>query len=194
MPRAVRVGLSVGLRVVLVALLLYGATHQSVPRYHGKAFPARLVAYSLLTSIVPAIWLIRGRRETYPFAIDQLVIVPFLFDAIGNTLNLYDRIWWWDKLEHGVNWAVLVGAVSLALAHTTLGRIERAALAIGFGAVAGIVWELAEYVTFIRGNPSALAGAYTDTLGDLLCDLTGATVAAAAFVLLSRRASPARAR
>ncbi len=40
------------------------------------------------------------------------------------------------------------------------------ALAVGFGAVTAILWEFAEYFTFIRGSPE-IETAYTDTLGDL---------------------------
>jgi hypothetical protein len=58
----------------------------------------------------------------------------------------------------------------------------------GFGAITAVLWEFAEYVTFIRNSP-ALATAYEDTLGDLGLGLTGATVAAAitAFALYGRR-------
>ena len=41
-----------------------------------------------------------------------------------------------------------------------------AGLGPSFGAVSGIVWETAEYFTFVRNSPE-LATAYTDTLGDL---------------------------
>lgn len=62
-----------------------------------------------------------------------------------------------------------------------------AGLALGFGAVSGIIWEIAEYFTFIRNSPE-LATAYTDTLGDLSLDLGGALLAAVltAFVLRTR--------
>jgi hypothetical protein len=43
--------------------------------------------------------------------------------------------------------------------------VTTAALAVGFGGVTAILWEFAEYFTFIRGSPE-LATAYTDTLGD----------------------------
>ena len=58
-------------------------------------------------------------------------------------------------------------------------------LAVGFGAVTAVLWEFAEYWTFIR-NPHELATAYTDTLGDLALGLTG-SVAALLTVWLARR-------
>jgi hypothetical protein len=49
-----------------------------------------------------------------------------------------------------------------------------------------IVWELLEYVTFIR-NSSEKATAYTDTLGDLSLGLGGSIVAALIVALYHRR-------
>ena len=48
---------------------------------------------------------------------------------------------------------------------------------IGFGAVTAILWEFAEYFTFIRGGPKEKT-AYTDTLGDLAGGLAGSALAA----------------
>ena len=59
-----------------------------------------------------------------------------------------------------------------------MGRLNRFALGVGFGAVTAIGWELAEYITFIKDSPE-LATAYTDTLGDLLLGTTGAIIASA---------------
>jgi isoaspartyl peptidase/L-asparaginase-like protein (Ntn-hydrolase superfamily) len=58
-----------------------------------------------------------------------------------------------------------------------LGRLNTAALALGFGALTAILWEIAEYFTFIRDSPEEET-AYTDTLGDLALGTTGALVAA----------------
>jgi hypothetical protein len=60
------------------------------------------------------------------------------------------------------------------------------ALAVGFGAVTAVLWEFAEYVTFIRKSPE-LDTAYTDTLGDLALGLSGSVLAA----LVTARIIPA---
>jgi hypothetical protein len=184
-----KVAAVIGLRVALLALLIYGVARPDLPQFHGKGIVLRLVLYPLLTSVVPLVWLLRGRRDPYPYDVDALIILPFLFDSGGNALDLYDRIWWWDKLEHAVNWFVLVAAITLLLGRTNLGTYEAAGLAVGFGAVAAIVWELGEYVAFIRDNPRELRTAYTNTLGDLLWGgLVGSfTGAAAATAVRARR-------
>ena len=58
-------------------------------------------------------------------------------------------------------------------------------LVLGFGAVTHILWELAEYLTFIRGGPEE-ATAYTDTLGDLTLSLTGSLIGALIVTLFAR--------
>jgi hypothetical protein len=182
-----QLALVLALRAVLLALLIYGVARPDLPQFHGKGIVLRLIFYPLLTCVVPAVWLARRRRGRYPFAVDALLVLPFISDSGGNALNLYDRIWWWDKLEHGVNWCVLVAAIALLASRTRVRRPELAGLAIGFGAAAGIVWELAEYVGFIRTNDMELRIAYTNTLGDLLWDLVGSIVAGVLVARFARR-------
>ncbi len=47
-----------------------------------------------------------------------------------------------------------------------------------------ILWEFAEYFTFIRGS-AEISTAYTDTLGDLALGLSGSVVAGLATVTLA---------
>ena len=125
--------------------------------------------------VVPVVWAARYRQAPYPFAVDILLTLPFLIDTGGNALDLYDEIEWWVDANHLVNWALLAGG---ALAWRNRVRSwETAAYVIGFGAVAAILWELAEYFAFIRRSPE-LETAYTDTLGDMALGLTGSVVAA----------------
>ena len=129
-----------------------------------------------------------GRRRSggYPYALDILLVLPFLIDVAGNALDLYDRVEWWDDANHLVNWGLLVGAFGQLLARLPVGRITGIALAIGFGAVTAVLWEFAEYFAFIRDSPER-ATAYTDTLGDLALGLTGSVVAALATASLWSR-------
>ena len=76
-----------------------------------------------------------------------------------------------------MNWALLSGGVGALLLRTRLTSWTLVGLVIGFGAVSAIVWELAEYVAFIRNSPE-LETAYEDTLGDMALGLTGAVIAA----------------
>jgi hypothetical protein len=172
--------LDVAVKLSLVLLLAFGA-FSGLERFAGKAFGWRLVGYSIAALVVPVIWAARGRRLPYPFAVDTLFVLPFLIDTIGNSLDLYDTIDWWDDANHFVNWALLSGAIAVALLRTHVRRTGLSSLVVGFGAVTAILWELGEYFAFIRNSPE-LAMAYTDTLGDLSLGLSGSTLAAAIAV------------
>jgi hypothetical protein len=173
--------LDLAVKLSLVALLAFGAL-SGLERFAGKAFGWRLVGYSIAALVVPAIWAARGRRQPYPFAADTLFVLPFLIDTVGNALDLYDTIGWWDDANHFVNWALLSGAVAVALHRTDVTRAELFFLVVGFGAVTAILWELGEYFAFIRNSPE-LETAYTDTLGDMTLGLSGATLTAAITVI-----------
>jgi hypothetical protein len=190
MKRPTAFWFDLAVKVTLVLLLAFGA-FSGLDRFAGKAFGWRLVGYSVAALLIPALWAARGRRSAYPYAADTLFVLPFLIDTIGNALNLYDTIDWWDDANHFVNWALLSGAVATLLLRTHVARAELFALVVGFGAVTAVLWEIGEYFAFIR-NSSELATAYTDTLGDLSLGLSGSTFTAAiaAFGLTRTRLRP----
>jgi hypothetical protein len=179
--------LDVVVKVALVGLLAFGA-FSGLHQFEGKAFGWRLLTYPITAAIVPLSWSVAGRRPPYPYALDVLIVSPFLVDVLGNTLDLYNSIDWWDDLNHFVNWLLLSLAVGQLLLRLRLPRLEMFVIIVGAGAVAAILWELAEYFTFIRNSPE-LATAYEDTLGDMSLGLAGSTVAAlgTATMLASRR-------
>ena len=178
-PRAwVLLAVDIGIKVALVALLGLALLFPDLPQFAGKAMQGRVLTYGLAMLLVPAIWFFRFRRHPYPVLIDILITLPFLIDVAGNALDLYDTIEWWDDANHFVTWGLLTGGVALALAFLPLGRLNRFGLAVGYAALSAIVWELAEYVTFIRDSPE-LATAYTDTLFDQILGAAGGALAAA---------------
>jgi len=177
----------VTVKALLVGLLLFAVARPDLPQFHGKAMVARALLYPLAAFLVPVVWWARGRngeaRGPYPYAIDILLTLPFLVDVAGNAANLYDTVDWWDDANHFVNWAILVAAFGQLLVRLRIGRWEAFGLAVGFGCVTAVLWEFAEYFTFIRNSPE-LRTAYTDTLGDLALGLTGSVLAAALTVTM----------
>src|SRR6187431_2112344 len=166
----------VAIKVATVGLLAWAILNPDLPQFTGKAFTARAVVYPIGLVVLPIGWSLFGRsRMAFPVVADILLGLPFLIDVAGNALDLYDTIEWWDDANHLVNWALHTAGAALALSYLPLGRLNRFALGVGFGAVTAIGWELAEYVTFIRDSPE-LATAYTDTLGDLLLGTIGAVI------------------
>jgi hypothetical protein len=183
--------LNLAVKAALVGLLALAVVRSDLPRFHNKAMAGRALTYPFAALIVPLGWWIvrrRGGSSRYPYALDILIVLPFLIDMAGNALNLYDTVTWWDDLNHLVNWALLTAGFGQLLLRLPLGRLTVGALAVGFGAVTAILWELVEYVGFIRHSPE-LATAYTDTLGDLSLGLLGSFLAAVvtAWLLWPRR-------
>ena len=66
--------------------------------------------------------------------VDTLLGLSFLIDVLGNTLDLYDSISWWDDINHYVNWAILSGALGWFLVRLPLACRVTFGLVVGFGA------------------------------------------------------------
>jgi hypothetical protein len=161
-----------------VGLLAWAVLNPDLPQFTGKAFTGRAIAYPIALLVLPIGWQLFGRRRmAFPVAADILFGLPFLIDVVGNALNLYDTIWWWDDANHLVNWALQTSAVVLLLRNGGWGYWTRVALAFGWAVTTAVLWEFAEYVTFVPGSPEA-ATAYGDTLLDLALGIAGGGIAA----------------
>jgi hypothetical protein len=171
--------LNLAAKAALISLLLFAVVRPDLPQFEGKAMEARLFTFGASAVVLPLVWLLVRPARPYPHAIDLCIVAPFLMDTAGNALDLYGSIVWFDDLMHFLTWVPWVVAFGLLLV-TYAPPVPRWALfglVAGFGAVTHILWELAEYFTFIRGGPEE-ATAYTDTLGDLTLSLTGSLVGA----------------
>jgi hypothetical protein len=183
-------------KAALIGLLIFAVVRDDLPQFQGKAMVGRALTYPISTLIVPIIFLFvwrSGRKVAYLYGLDITLGLPFLIDTAGNALNLYDTVEWWDDLNHLVNWGILSFGFGLFMVRLPLGKLTSAGLTVGFGAVTAIIWEWAEYITFIR-HSDELQTAYTDTLGDLGLGLTGSAIAAViiGWVLWPRRRESAR--
>ena len=187
---------AVGLFVATVVQLVVAATASNLPQFEDKAFGARLVVYPMLMLLAPVVWWLRrgrprrgagaeGQPARPPWDAFAVLMVPFFVDVTGNSLDLFDRVVWWDDALHLVNWfLVCLGLGLVLLPGVVAPRWVVAGLVTGGGALLAVVWELGEWYTFIRQG-TELATAYQDTLGDEVLGTTGAALAA--VVLLRRR-------
>lgn len=174
---------TVALIAATTAQLAVATFATGLPQFEGKAFGSRLVAYPLLMCVPIALWWVvgrrRGARSSLPWAAFAFICPPFLVDVTGNSLNLYDSVTWWDDANHFVNWFLLCLGIGLMLERTRPSRAWLAWLTVtGVGALLAILWELAEWYTFIRHGT-----AYTDTLGDEALGTLGAAVAGLLLVV-----------
>ncbi|MGY4767401.1 hypothetical protein ACXC9Q_10850 [Kribbella sp. CWNU-51] len=185
---------AVAAKVLLFALLLSALIWPDLSGIKGKASTARLIVYPIGAMALPLWWWAYGRAKSklhdrYPWPADLLMTLPWLIDLIGNRLNLFDTVNWWDDAMHFILWGFLTAGVLLAFAPRNLSRGLTAFVALGFGATAAVVWEIGEYFAFVR-NSTELQTAYTDTLGDLALGTLGALLAG--LILYQMRARMAR--
>ena len=181
--------------VLTMAQLLVATFATSLAQFSGKNFAARLVAYPVLMLAVPATYVVRsklrqrhgGQPIPLPWNAFALLMLPFLVDVTGNSLNLYDTVTWWDDANHFLNWFLLSCGVGLIL---TLTRVSPpwalGWLITGLGALFEVLWELGEWYAFIR-HGTELDTAYQDTLGDEALGSLGAACAGLLVALRSRR-------
>ena len=180
--------IDVGVKVATVGLLAWAVLNPDLPQFTGKAFTGRALAYPVALLVLPIGWWLFGRpRLAFPVVADILLGLPFLIDVAGNALDLYDTIEWWDDANHLVNWALHTSAVGLLLRAGGWGYWTRVALAFGWAVTTAVLWELAEYVTFVPNSPEA-ATAYADTLLDLALGMVGGAIAALVVGRLGRPA------
>jgi hypothetical protein len=165
-------------KVLLAGLLVTGALFPDVGGFAGKGMAFRLPIFFAPALVVPAIWL--RRRGGYLAALDAALTLPFLFDTAANAVGLYDHLDATDDILHFVNWVVLVGGVTATWVERSGGSSPPWLLVMaggGFGAVAIIFWEVAEYLV-MRSGVGGLDLTYADTLADLVLSTTGGTVGA----------------
>ena len=166
--------------VLTVAQLAVAEYMPGIERFADKAFGARLIAYPLLMLVVPFIWWVVVKRRHPdrhpPYGAFTLVMLPFLVDVTGNSLDLFDAVVWWDDFSHFVNWALLLTGIGLLICGTVRPAWAVVLLVTGLGAVIALGWELGEWYTFIR-HGTEIDTAYEDTLGDETLGTLGALVA-----------------
>jgi hypothetical protein len=168
----------VAVKVATVGLLAWAVLSPDLPQFQGKAFTGRAIAYPLALLVFPVGWWSFGRRRIpFPIVADILFGLPFLIDVVGNALNLYDTIDWWDDANHLVNWALHTSAVGLLLRYGEWTQATRVALAFGYAVTTAVLWEFAEFVTFVPNSPEAVT-AYADTLFDLFNGMVGGLIGA----------------
>ena len=180
----------------LAASLLAGLLFPDIPGVAGKGWPERCIGYPVSALLVPAIWVLRGRRGQlarrgrYPYLADALLVVPFVLDLLGNLVNLFDTVEQFDDVLHFVNWTFLVAALVLFMAPAGLERWNLALMGSGFGALAIVAWEGVEWIIQEMGT-TGLQLTYDDTVGDLVLSTAGGMLGALVTAsILTRSPAP----
>lgn len=162
------------------------------------------VLLGVLMAAILAPLVARGKRHPFIPLELQIVVVLFLFATLflGELLDYYERIWWWDLALHGTA-GLLLGLVGFMIVFI-LNEDEAvdlhmrpsfvALFAFFFSVGLGALWELLEFgldQAFgwnmqkpMWNDPSGL----TNTMWDLILDSTGAAIASIAGWRYMKRA------
>tara|TARA_B110000438_G_scaffold81466_1_gene81324 strand:+ start:314 stop:895 length:582 start_codon:yes stop_codon:yes gene_type:complete len=159
-------------KLTLAATLLVGLFFPGIPGVEGKGWPERCIGYPFSALLIPIFWHFLGRRSKYPYLADALLVSPFVLDLLGNLLNLFDSVNFFDDLLHFFNWMLLVSSFVLLLRGRDLERWNIVLLGVGVGAISIIAWEAVEWVIQELGT-TGLELTYDDTLGDLVLSTSG---------------------
>ena len=164
-------------KAVLVVFLVVVLLDPGWGNLEGKAPTARALTYPLLAFAVPLWWQVRRPSGDYPWLADLLLTLAAFSDILGNRLDLYDRVMWFDDVMH----VAVVTWISAALVLLTMTRTSSAVAvlerSIALGMTAALAWELFELVAFVTRS-AELPSAYADTLGDLFAGWCGTVLAA----------------
>lgn len=187
-PRVLRGARAIVASMLMVMLLAAGGL-----AWEGQWFSALLVLLIMALTIAP-VWF--GRRAGIDLPIEfQLAAIGFMFATLflGEALDYYQRLWWWDLLLHTASGALL-GIVGFLLVDL-LNRDDRtgtrlaprfvALFAFCFSLALGALWEIFEFTMdasfgldmqkAMLNDPSGL----TDTMWDLIVDALGAALVCA---------------
>jgi hypothetical protein len=180
-------GALIAVKMLIVFTTLTALAVPAMHQFRGEAMTGRVLVYAVAVLVIPAGWAVRGRRS-YPLAADSFLMVPLVFDLLGNSLHLYARFDHFDKVAHFVGVTASAMFAAALLRRYVHGRVELAAVAVAGGLFIGIAIELFEFAVFKHPSATGL-GAYQDTVGDLAMDMLGAVIAAAAILGAPRSGS-----
>jgi hypothetical protein len=186
LPSAYWVGMA--LKVCLVLLLLVPLLRPELEQYDDKGMSWRILVFPLAALAIPVVWRLTGSRPPYPYLADCLIVIPPLTDVLWNTIDTYDRIAWWDGVNHLVNSLLFATVIGLIVGRQRLGAATVFGLALGLGMTLQVMWEIGEYLTFLTRHADD-ADLYADTIKDLSLDLVGSLLGAALAVAAVRSAT-----
>ncbi|MCK9361163.1 hypothetical protein M0Q28_02940 [Patescibacteria group bacterium] len=144
-------------------------------------FGLLITAFGALVGIEGAAYLLRRKTGVeMPWIIWLLGFGGVLFDVVGDTFHLYERIVWFDQLAHFLG--TFLVTIFFQIFFRTMQRVKgwnyppfvNWLLALGMGMTLGVLYEIEEYLEDMIGTANRL-GDGEDTANDLLLNFLGAT-------------------
>lgn len=163
--------------------------------YQGNYLFSAAVALVFLLSLIPSL-VQHNYRITLPFELDLLLTsMIFLHTFFGESLDFYEKYWFWDKALHlyGGGVVALLAFVTVYTLHYTR-KVRLTIPLIGmftviFALAAGAAWEIGEFsvdMLFARNTQKGLE----NTMFDLINDFIGGVFAAGLGMAYVRYSKP----
>lgn len=185
---SVAAGLSWFMKLLMVIML-------PVELYKGDYLFSVLLVLSVVLSLIPSI-VEKSYKVTLPFELDFLITFSiFLNTFMGEGLDFYQRVWFYDKALHVYGSAVF-GLLAFVAVYTLkyTRKIRLSLPFVGFFTVIftmalGGLWEIMEFGVdnlFDKTTQDSL----DDTMWDLINDLLGGFITAAIGMLYVKYSNP----
>ncbi|GAA4381813.1 hypothetical protein [Nocardioides caricicola] len=187
-PRPLLAAVTISLKVLVVLAMIRVATDPDWANLDGKAPVARAILFPVVVLALPTLWAVTRRSDAYPWVADLLVTLTVFGDVVGNRLDLYDAVTWFDDAMHLANAAMVSAAYVVLTVARPASPAGVAHTAVAAGLTASLAWELFEYGSFLTRS-TEWSTAYSDTVGDLTLGWLGSVLAAAVLVIARRGSS-----
>ena len=102
-----------------------------------------------------------------------MITIPAFSDILGNRLDLFDQLLWFDDAMHFLNTGLLGGATVLLSVPPGRRCCDRVVISVAAGMTLSVAWEVWEYYAFVTRS-AEVGTAYADTVGDLALGWLGA--------------------
>lgn len=163
------------LRSIVLVTGIYQIIHEPAV---GLAILASLVAISFPSFVS------RGRIKSLPIEFEVILFVMVILQfVVGETLNFYENVPYFDKFVH-FTLPFFLGYIASIIAYTMhvngllrTGPVSTLFITVMFTLGIGSIWEIFEYLcdvflgTYFQG--SLTASPIVDTMNDLIVDLLG---------------------
>lgn len=170
----------------LLAMFLMGL-------YRGEFYPALSSLFGFGLALVP-MFLRRRNIMALPWELTMWIFVALFLHNLGVVVNLYDTVWWWDKMTHLLSTALIAGFgfIGIVIVDKYAESIHLPPMFLPFFIVVfvmamGVTWEIIEYSFDLLGTNMQYS--LSDTVIDLIFDLIGALLVATTGPLYLKRRS-----